>query len=316
MKLDFSHVNISKGLEQIPQAIKVLIDTPNFIKKHQLWKGFLDHSWVLLFSIVIASAFTYTLYRDIHDYFIPGESRDIEINISTDGLDKDIEEMDKDIEKMEMGIEEMEKGIEKMEKALEHIPEEGKAELEAGKQSLENQKEKIKGKHKPLFSGSLKFLLLIFLEVLIYHFAVKTNNILKKTNKILAFKEFSTAQIRMIKVMGRKWIAGLLMYIIISIACGITGTAYLKDTIMFLVYGYYMGFAFLDNYLEQFHFSIKKSATCIQSHFGAATVFGLFTSLVMNVPLIGPLVVPFLCAIAATRYGHQSQMEDFEEIVI
>ncbi len=294
MKLDFSHVDISKGLAQIPQAFKVLIDTPNFIKKHQLWKGFLDHSWVLLFSIIIASAFTYTLYRDVHDYFIPGESRDIEINISTDGIDK---------------------GIEELEKAMEQIPEEGKAGLEAGKESLEQGKERIEGKHKPLFSGSLKFLLLVFLEVLIYHFAVKTNNILKKTNKVLAFKEFSTAQIRMIKVMGRKWLAGLLMYILISIVCGITGTDYLEDAIMFLVYGYYMGFAFLDNYLEQFHFTIKKSATCIQSHFGAATVFGLFTSIVMNVPVIGPLVVPFLCAIAATRYGHQSQMEDFEKVI-
>ena len=295
MKFDFSHVDISKGFARIPEAFKVLIDTPNFIIKHQLWKGFLDHSWVLLFSIIIASACTYTLYRDIHDYFIPEENRAIEVNVSTDDLDK---------------------GIEELEKAMERIPDEGKVELEAGKESLEDQKEKIKGKHKPLFSGSLKFLLLIFLEVLIYHFAVKTNNILKKTNKKLAFKEFSTAQIRMIKVMGRKWLAGLLMYILISIVCGITGTSNLKDAIMFLVYGYYMGFAFLDNYLEQFHFSIKKSATCIQSHFGAATVFGLFTSLVMNVPLIGPLVVPFLCAIAATRYGHQSHMEDFEELVV
>ena len=293
MKLDFSHVDISKGLAQIPQAIKVLIDTPAFIKKHQLWKGFLDHSWVLLFSIIIASAFTYTLYRDVHDYFIPDEHSDIEINLSADDIDK---------------------GIEEIEEAMENIPAQGIAELEAEKQSLLDQKEILEGDHKPLFSGSLKFLLLIFLEVLIYHFAVKTNNILKKTNNILAFKEFSTAQIRMIKVMGRNWVLGLLMYILISIACGITGTQYLKDTIMFLVYGYYLGFAFLDNYLEQFHISIKNSTKCIQSHFGAATVFGVFTSLVMNVPLIGPLVVPFLCAIAATRYGHFNQLENVEGI--
>jgi len=72
----------------------------------------------------------------------------------------------------------------------------------------------------------------------------------------------------------------------------------------------------LDNYLEQFHFSIKQSVTCIQSHFGAATVFGIFTSLVMNVPLIGPLIVPFVCAIAATRYGHLNQMESFERVQV
>jgi len=292
MKLDFSHVNILNGFAQIPQAIKVLIDTPAFIKKHQLWKGFFEHSWVLLFSIFIASAFSYTLYRDVHDYFVPDEEKEMEINISAEGI---------------------EEGILEIEKAIDTIPEEGKAELEAKKQTLVDQKEIVEQDHKPLFSSSLKFLLLIFLEVLIYHFAVKTNNILKNTNKIPVFKDFSTAQIRMIKVMGRKWVLGLLMYILVSIVCGITQTGFLKDAIMFMVYGYYLGFAFLDNYLEQFHFSIKKSVTCIQSHFGAATVFGIFTSLVMHVPLIGPLIVPFLCAIAATRYGHMNQMEAFNK---
>ncbi len=292
MKLDFSHVNIPNGFAQIPQAFKVLIDTPAFIKKHQLWKGFLEHSWVLLFSIFIASAFSYTLYRDLHDYFVPDEEKEMEINISAEGI---------------------EEGILEIEKAIDTIPEKGKAELEAKKQTLVDQKEIVEQDHKPLFSSSLKFLLLIFLEVLIYHFAVKTNNILKNTNKIPVFKDFSTAQIRMIKVMGRKWVLGLLMYILVSIVCGITQTGFLKDAIMFMVYGYYLGFAFLDNYLEQFHFSIKKSVTCIQSHFGAATVFGIFTSLVMHVPLIGPLVVPFLCAIAATRYGHMNQMEAFNK---
>ena len=113
--------------------------------------------------------------------------------------------------------------------------------------------------------------------------------------------------------MGRKWVLGLIMYILVSIVCGITQTGYLKDAIMFLIYGYYLGFAFLDNYLEQFHFSIKESVSCIQTHFGAATVFGIFTSIVMYVPLIGPLIVPFLCAIAATRYGHLNQMEAFNK---
>ena len=247
---------------------------------------------IVVFSIVTASLFSYTLYKDVHDYFIPGEESEMEINISSEEIDEDILEI---------------------EKAMENMPEQDKAELAAEKQSLVDQKEIMEEDHKPLFSSSLKFLLLIFLEVLIYHFAVKTNNILKNTNTIPKFKDFSTAQIRMIKVMGRKWVLGLIMYILVSIACGITQTGFLKDAIMFLVYGYYLGFAFLDNYLEQFHFSIKKSVTCIQSHFGAATVFGIFTSLVMNIPLIGPLVVPFLCAIAATRYGHLNQMEAFNK---
>ncbi len=294
MKFDFSHIDVSKGLSQIPEAFKIILDTPAFILKHQLWKGFWDHKWVLVFSIVVASLFTYTLYNNIHDYFIPKKEQSIDIDINVEGFDE---------------------GIKAIEEAIANSTDEEEIEdLEEEIEELQEEKSELKGeKHKPLFSGSLKFLLLIFLEVLIFHFAVRTNNILKNKNKVLEFKEFKNAQIRMIKVMGRKWVYGLIMYILISIICGITGTGFLKDIIMFLIYGYYLGFAFLDNYLEQFGFSINESAKCIQSHFGASTVFGVFTSIVMLIPIIGPLIVPFLCAIAATRYGHDSQMESFKK---
>jgi len=286
MNFDFSHVDIRKGLAQIPTAIKVLLETPAFIKKHQLWKGFFDNSWILIFSIIVATVFSYTLYNDLHDYFLP-DPIEMEINESlSEGLDE---------------------GIEEIEDAIEVSPEVAKERLEGAKEKLERKK------HKPIFSGSLKFLLLIFLEVLIFHFAVKTNNILRNEKKVIDFNGFANAQIRMILVMGRKWVYGLIMYIFVSIFCGITGTHFLKSSIMFMIYGFYLGFAFLDNYLEQFKFSITDSVQCIQSHFGAATVFGIFASLVMNVPIIGPLVVPFLCGIAATRYGHISQMETFSK---
>ena len=73
----------------------------------------------------------------------------------------------------------------------------------------------------------------------------------------------------------------------------------------------FLGFAFLDNYLEQFHFTIKESAKCIQSHFGAAVIFGIFTSILLHIPILGPIAVPFICGIAATRYGHRFRMETF-----
>jgi len=293
MRFNFSHINISKGIAQIPEAFKILISTPAFIQKHKLWKGFWAHSWILVFSIVTAIAFTYILYNDIHDYFLPNSRENIEIDIPTEGVDE---------------------GIKALEEAANYSRDDVKSELETEKKSLTKVKESLEGEHKSLFSGSLKFLLLIFLEVLIFHFAVTTNNVLKSENRTLKFQHFSKAQIRMTKVLIRKWVYGLIMFILVSIICGITGTTFLRDFIMFSIYGYYMGFAFIDNYLEQFHFSIRQSAKCVQSHFGAATVFGLFAGLVMNIPIIGPLIAPFLCAIAATRYGHISKMETFSEL--
>lgn len=291
MKSDFSHVDISQGIGQIKEATTVLLSTPAFIKKHQLWRGFLDHKWVLIFSIVIASLFTFTLYKDIRNYFTPPsqETMDVDITIGNDGLDE--------IKNLEQPINDVSKNTE--------------ASIEIAQNSMADVKEQLDGDHKPLFSGSLKFLLLILLEVVIFHFAVKTNNILKEENKVLEFKDFYKAQIRMIFVLARKWVYGLLMYILVSILFGILGIEFMKDFTMFLIYGFYLGFAFLDNYLEQSGFTIKASAKCVQKHFGAAVTFGVFTSLLLYVPLVGPLVVPFIVGIAATRYGHANKIELF-----
>jgi len=291
MKFNLSHVDTSKGLGQIKEATSILLSTPSFILKHQLWKGFMEYKWVLIFSIVIASLFSFTLCKDVYHYFYPPYEETIDIEIPTEGLDA---------------------GIATLETVIETSPDESKSKLKEAKDKLIGKREELTKKHRPLFSGSLKFFLLIFLVVLIYYFSVRTNNIIKQENRTLSFKNFFKAQIRMIKVMGRKWLYGLLMYILVSILCGLSNKDYLTDVIMFFVYGYYLGFAFLDNYLEQYKFSLKNSSKCIQRHFGASVVFGVFASVLMNVPLLGPLVVPVVCSIAAARYGHTVEMEKFD----
>jgi len=288
MSSKFSNINFKKGIKQIPVAIQVLASTPGFIKKHKLWKGFWEHTWVLMFSLGIAVSFTYVLYNNVHNYFTdPTETIDIEI--PEEGIDA---------------------AIKNLTFAASQVTGKEKENLESKIEDLVEVKEEF-NEHKSFFSGSLKFLLLIFLEILIFHFAVKTNNILKDQSITPKFQSFYKAQIRMIKVMFRKWVYGLLMYIFISILCGITSTEILKETFMLFIYGYYLGFAFLDNYLEQFHFTIKESSKNIQSHFGAALVIGLFASLLMHIPIFGPLFVPLICGIAATRYGHLCVMESF-----
>lgn len=292
MKFDFSHIDSSKMFTQAVMAWQVLLDTPAFIKKHQLWKGFLDHKWIMIMTILIMGTLSVTLYNDLHAYFVESQN-EILIEIPTEGFDV---------------------GIEALETAALNSPEEIRETLEVEKRSLTETKEKLENNHKPLFSGSYKFLILILLEILIFHFAVGTNNIIKKDNRILTVQEFARAQIRMMKVMAHKWIFGLLMYILISVVCGILSISYLTDFIMFFVYAFFLGFAFLDNYLEQYHFSIKRSSKRIQTHLGAAIVFGIVASLGMSIPVIGPIAIPFICAVAATLYGHEMGMEN--EVVV
>ena len=286
MKFDFSHIDFSKAFSQAAIACQVLLDTPGFIKKHQLWKGFLDHKWIMIMTMVIMGTLSVTLYEDVKSYINAPDVSDIEVP--------------------EEGFE---AGIEALELAAMDSPEEVREKLEEEKKSLIEKKEKFEAAHKPLFSGSYKFLILILLEVLIFHFAVGTNNIIKDENRILTVREFARAQIRMMKVMAHKWIYGLLIYALVSVVCRILSLSYLTNFIMFFVYGFFLGFALLDNYLEQYHFSIVKSSKRIQSHLGAATFLGIFASIGMSIPVIGPIVVPFIGAVAATLYGHEMKME-------
>lgn len=288
MKFSFSNIFSKKNLAQVPVALRVLASTPNFIKKHQLWKGFLDHKWIMVVTILIMGTLSMTLYNDLQGYFSPSEGINIDIDISNEGFDA---------------------GFQAIDEAALISTEKAKESLKAGKKSLSAAKDKLEDNHKPIFSGSYKFLILIFLEILIFHFAVGSNNILKNENRVLVFREFSRAQIRMIKVMARKWIFSLIIYIFLSIVSGILGLPMAVDFMMFFVYSFFLGFAFLDNYLEQFHFSIVRSSKHIQQHLGAATTFGIIASAGMSIPVIGPVLMPFIFAVAATIYGHEVAME-------
>jgi len=259
---------ISKGLKQILPTLGILLTTPAFIIKHQLWKGIFDNKWVTVFSIIISVLFSLVLYDNIHERFFPSESDEgININISIGDEDENADHNIIDIEEDEKD---------------DHVEDEDKSEATS---DINKAKELLEEDHKPLFSGSMKFLLLILLQVLLYHFAVKTNNILKNKSEVVSFRNFSKAQQRMFKLMGRKWFYGLIAYVLLSIVLSIFGIGSIKDVLMFLIYGYFLGFAFLDNYLEQFDYSIKESAEKTKNHFGASTLFGIITSALIHVPI-------------------------------
>lgn len=162
---------------------------------------------------------------------------------------------------------------------------------------------------KVLFNGTPTYLLIILLEVIIFHVAVKTLSIVN--NQILqpSFKDFLTAEKRMIKVMVRNFFKGAIISIILQVPISILDLEYLEDFIMFLVYSYYVGFAFLDNYNEQFDKTIKESNDIIKEHRWASTFLGVIISLLLYIPLLGALITPFLGAIAATLYGNKNNIE-------
>lgn len=160
-----------------------------------------------------------------------------------------------------------------------------------------------------IFGGS-KFLLLIMLEIVIFHFSVKTLEVLNNEKYETNFNMFFKAEVRMIKVMVRSTIQSFIAQILIGIAFWLVGMSDLVALVMFVVHGYFIGLAFFDNYNEQQKLNIKESDICIRHNSGAATTLGVIASIGLMIPIIGPLVVPIFGAITANIYGFRYHIEN------
>jgi hypothetical protein len=166
-----------------------------------------------------------------------------------------------------------------------------------------------KGKATAMFGGS-KFVLLIMLEVVIFHFSVKTLEILYNEEYITTFAMFIKAEIRMIKVMIRSFFYSLIAQVILTVVLSLSSFEFVLPFVMFLVHSYFIGFSFLDNYNEQQKLDIKESDICVRHNSGAATTLGVVASIGLMIPILGVLVVPVLGAITANIYGFRYNMEN------
>jgi len=165
------------------------------------------------------------------------------------------------------------------------------------------------------FSGGMKFLLLILFEVIIFYFSIKTLASLRGKEIAFTMSDFIRAEKRMIKVMWMNYIYALLLHIAVVVVLSIAGLKFLKPVLLFVVYAYFLGYAFLDNYFEQQGLTVKESREAIGQHLGAAIALGAIASALLHVPIIGPMITPIIFAITATLYcaAHEVDPIVFEQ---
>ena len=163
---------------------------------------------------------------------------------------------------------------------------------------------------KGAYSSGTKYLLLILLEVVIFHFSIKTLSILAENREQPKFKDFLNAEKRMIKLLIMNYIKGLIALGVITIGLSMLGFEGWTSFFMFFIYAYFVGHAFLDNYNEQFKKSMKISDSIIKQHIGASLALGILISVLLFIPLLGPLFAPILGAIAAAIYGERYKIEN------
>ena len=152
-----------------------------------------------------------------------------------------------------------------------------------------------------LTNGSMRYLMIVLLEIVIFHVCRKTLEILIQKESDSSVKAFIHAQIRMIKVAFFCYGFEMFVGIIIKTFFGMVEVLeFLQPIFLFISSMFFMGFAVLDNYLEQFDMSIKESFKFSKHYIGVAIGVGLALNVLFHIPLVGPVIAPFLAAVTVT----------------
>ena len=152
-----------------------------------------------------------------------------------------------------------------------------------------------------LFVGGMKYVMMMLLEVVIFHICRGTLEILTGKTSDLSFNAFFIAQIRMIKVAIRSYFMEVVFGIIIGIAFAIIpGFDFLKPVLKYTVHCYFLGFIVFDNYTEQFDRSIKESTLMAREYIGVCLALGLTANVLLLIPIIGAIVAPLIVAVTVT----------------
>lgn len=152
-----------------------------------------------------------------------------------------------------------------------------------------------------LTQGSMRYLMIILLEVVIFHVCRRSLTILAGKDSDSTMGAFIKAQIRMIKVVFFCYVMEMLVGVGLKTFFGIFGFLdFAKPILLFISSIFFMGFAVMDNYLEQFELTIKESFKYSQNYVGIALGTGLALHVFFLVPVVGPVIAPFLSAVTVT----------------
>ena len=148
--------------------------------------------------------------------------------------------------------------------------------------------------------GSYKYLIVILLEIVIFHFARKTHQILSGEDADATLDAFLKAQIRMFKVVVYAWVLESVFSLLAGTFLAIVGFSLIKPLVIFLIQCYFLGFTFMDNYFEISELTIKESAKRTREYAGASLAIGFVVYVVMLLPVLGTVLGPLLGAVTAT----------------
>ena len=245
------------------QTLQIYLSVPSFVKEHKLWKGFANHTIVLLALAVIAVLFGLKFIGAIIHWWS---------NVHVDNV------------------------------------------LDFGVQAASLVSDVASSGYDFLFAGAYKYVILIIMELLIFHMALRTNAIKTGVQEEMTIKLLFNAQVRMIKVSIFTFIMEQITVIIASIFISILASEAIEDIVKaptnFMIQCFFLGFAVIDNFNEIRKLGIRESYRQTLLYPGAAAGIGLVMYLLILIPVVGPLVGPMSGAVAATLVMHELTKSD------
>lgn len=250
------------SLKDFIQAVRIYLTVPAFIRDNKLWKGFANHTVVLLAIAIIGVIFGLKFVGTILSWWS---------NVHIDNM------------------------------------------LDVGVQAATLVSDVATSGYDFLFAGAYKYIILIIMELLIFHMALRTNAIKTGVQEELTIKLLFSAQVRMIKVsiftFIMEQITIIILSIIISILLSDSLEGVVKAPVNFAIQCFFLGFAVIDNFNEIRKLKIRESYRQTLLYPGAAAGIGMIMYLLILIPVVGPIVGPMTGAVAATLVMHHLTAE-------
>ena len=159
----------------------------------------------------------------------------------------------------------------------------------------------VQAEYEFFFASGMKYVMVVILEIVIFHASRATVRIKTGIEEDPSFNNFVKAQIRMIKVSLRSYIMEIITVALLGVVFGwFSFIGFLEPVLVFGVQCFYLGFAVLDNYHEQFDIKINDSVKLSRKYIGVAIAAGLILQIFFAIPFAGPLLGPFISAVAVS----------------
>ena len=150
-----------------------------------------------------------------------------------------------------------------------------------------------------MLDGGQKYLVLIVLEIITFHFIQRTLEIRMGRKPDHSFHAFVRAEKRMIAVSIVSWVMESILRLLVKIPIGILGFSWLGKPAELVIQFFFLGFAFIDNYHECFHLTVEESRKRTWRVAGVAVAAGLVAHVLMFVPIAGVVAATMLGAVTA-----------------